>query len=364
MLKKKYPKMNDREYDFAAIVTAHQDIRFIPPLVDSFCKQSYTNLIVYVIADDCNIVDLHFNDPRIKIFKPLQALNAKIQSIKFAVDHFIRPHDILVVFDSDNLVHPDYFVNLNQYFQRGFRAVQTHMLSKNSDTIFAKLDSIGHIYNTFVEREAKMELGLSSSILGLGIAIETDLYKQVIYKEVLGGFDKKLQADIILSVPQLAFAGNAIVYDEKVDDGITLEKQRTRWIYTYFEYFHVNWNIFLIGWKKLNFNLIFFGFSALKPPLFIIISLSVLCMGIGFFIDPLLTIIWAMVLLLFFITFVVIVLTQGRQKGMFKAILYVPLIIVRQISALLKIRKAGKDFLKTEHIKIIYIDELLKNETL
>ncbi len=226
LLDRKYPLLNDKEYDFAAIITAHQDTRFILPLVDSFLRQTYERFVVYVVADDCDVSDLHFSDPRIRLLRPEPALHAKIQSIRYAVDRFVRPHDVLVVFDSDNLVHPQYFEKLATYFRRGFRAVQTHMLSKNTDTIFAKLDSIGHIYNTFVERQSKMELGLSSSILGLGIAIETDLYRQVMYKDGLGGFDKKLQADIIRTIPQLAFAEDAIVYDEKVNSGSTLEKQR------------------------------------------------------------------------------------------------------------------------------------------
>jgi cellulose synthase/poly-beta-1,6-N-acetylglucosamine synthase-like glycosyltransferase len=363
-LENRYPVVKDKEYDFAAIITAHQDTRFIPPLVDSFCHQTYSRFVVYVVADDCDISDLHFTDPRIQLLRPEKPLHAKIQSIKYAVDHFIRPHDALVVFDSDNLVHPQYFEKLSQYFRRGFRAVQTHMLSKNTDTIFAKLDSIGHVYNTFVERQAKMELGLSSSILGLGIAIETELYRQVMYKDGLGGFDKKLQADIIRAIPQLAFAEDAIVYDEKVDDGNTLEKQRTRWIYTYFKYFPVNWKLFVTGWRRLNFNLIFFGFTVLRPPLFITMGLAFICLLADLLISTQLAMVWAGVLAVFVLSFILIILTQSRQKGMYKAILYIPVVVVRQISALLKIKKAGKDFLKTDHIKVVYIDELLKNEAI
>ncbi|HMH20628.1 MAG TPA: glycosyltransferase [Puia sp.] len=364
LLESKYPLVRDKEFDFAAIITAHQDTRFILPLVDSFCRQSYSLFTVYVVADDCDISALNFSDPRIQLLRPENALNSKIKSIRYAVDHFVRPHDALVVFDSDNLVHPQYLEKLDQYFRRGFRAVQTHMLSKNTDTIFAKLDSIGHIYNTFLERQIKMELGLSSSILGLGIAIETDLYRQVMYKDALGGFDKKLQADIIRSIPQLAFAEDAIVYDEKVDDGGTLEKQRTRWIYTYFKYFAINWNLFATGWKRRNFNLIFFGFSVLRPPLFITVGLAFLCLLADLLIWPGLALAWGAVLISFILSFILIVLTQSRQKGMHKALLYIPVVVVRQISALLKIKKASKDFLKTDHAKVVYIEDLLKNETI
>jgi cellulose synthase/poly-beta-1,6-N-acetylglucosamine synthase-like glycosyltransferase len=362
LIGKKYKTVTSKDFDFAAIVTVHRDTRFIKPLVDSFLKQTYSNFIVYVVADDCDISDLHFADERIKILKPETAFHAKIKSIKYAVDQFVRQHDVLVVFDSDNLVHPNYLQNLNHYFQCGFRAVQTHMLSKNTDTVYAKLDSIGHIYNTFVERQSRMELGLSSSILGLGIAIDTELYKQVMYKDALGGFDKKLQADVMKIIPQLAFAKDAVVYDEKVDDGATLEKQRTRWIYTYFKYFSINRSLLTTGIKQLNFNCFFFGLTTLRPPLFMTVGAAFLFMIAGYFVHPLISVAWALVLFLFVLSFVLIVLTQSSQKGMEKALLFIPVIVFRQVAALLKIKKAKKEFLKTEHVKVIYIDDLLKNE--
>ena len=67
--KKKYPVVSNHNFDFAAIVTAHQDIRFIPPLVDSFSKQSYAEFLVYIVADDCDISTLKFNDERVRIWR-------------------------------------------------------------------------------------------------------------------------------------------------------------------------------------------------------------------------------------------------------------------------------------------------------
>ena len=165
-----------------------------------------------------------------------------------------------------------------------------------------------------------------------------------------------------IGYPQLAFAEEAIVYDEKVEDGSTLERQRTRWIHSYFKYLAINWRVFLTGLKRFNFNLMFFGFTAIKPPLFITIGLAFACMVGGYFVNPWLSVAWGSIILIFITSFILIVLTQSRQKGMFKAILYIPVFVLRQVSALLKIKKAGKDFLKTEHIKVIYIEDLLQNE--
>lgn len=362
LLEKRYPKKTNRSYDFAAIITAHQDIKLIPPLVDSFLKQDYKNFTVYVVADDCDVAGLVYSDARIKIIRPEIPFHSKIKSIHFAVRSFERKHDALIIFDSDNLVHPKYLSTLNQYFQRGFRAVQTHMLSKNIDSTYAKLDSVGHIYHTFLERQMKMDLGLTSAILGLGIAIDLDLYNEIMYSNQLGGFDKKLQVQLANKLPTIAFAEDAIVFDEKVDDGAALEKQRTRWIFTYFTYFKDSSKLFLNGLKTVHIGRLLLGFNMLRPPLFLTLIAAMLMTVICFFIKPVVALIWVVILFLFALNFVLIIVTQSKQEGMAKALIHTPKMIIRQCASLLKIKKANKNFLKTEHRKIIYIEDLLRNE--
>jgi cellulose synthase/poly-beta-1,6-N-acetylglucosamine synthase-like glycosyltransferase len=351
---------NDKDFDFAAIITAHQDTRFILPFVDSFLKQTYQNFVVYIIADDCDISSFEFDDKRIKLIRPDQALHSKVKSINYAIDHFEREHDAFVIFDSDCLVHPQYFEKLNVYYQAGYSVVQTIMLSKNSDTVFAKVDSIGWVFNTFVERDARMKFGLSSSISGNGIAIKTKLYAEVMYQDSLGGFDKRLQAYLVKKVDTIAFANDVIVYDEKVNDGKSFETQRTRWLYSYFKYFNDSWKLFLYGLKTLSFNKAFFGFSSMRPPLFITIGISMMLLLINLFINPIKSLIWGILILVFVGSFIVIALTQGYQKGMGSAILHLPNVVFIQIRAFLQMGKAGKSFLKTEHKEILYIEDIMK----
>ncbi|RYY69839.1 MAG: glycosyltransferase, partial [Chitinophagaceae bacterium] len=112
-LKKKFSfSSSAKQFEFAAIITAHQDARFIAPFVDSFMRQRYPNFKVYVVADDCDISDLNFDDDRIIVLKPEVALHSKIKSIQYAIDHYITEPDVMIIFDSDNLVHPDYLLNL------------------------------------------------------------------------------------------------------------------------------------------------------------------------------------------------------------------------------------------------------------
>ncbi len=362
-LKKKFAHSPEgRQYEFATIITAHQDERFIPPFVDSFLKQAYPHFKVYVVADDCDTSNLQYDDERIIILKPETALHSKIRSIQYAIDHFVQEPDVMIIFDSDNLVHPQYLLNLNGYFQQGFRVVQTHMLSKNTDTTYAQLDSVGHIYYTFLERKSKMALGMSSSILGLGIALDFKLYKEINYKNTVGGFDKKLQARMAMLVKQIAFADDAIVYDEKVEDAVVMEKQRTRWIYSYFSHVKESWQLFIHGLKTMNPGRILLGASMLRPPMILLISLLMTILAASYFVDPKLLIGWGIVIALFVLTFVLTVATQSYQKGMTGSLRFIPLLMISQFKSLLKIKKAKNNFLKTEHKKVMYIDELLKNE--
>ncbi|MEJ7735791.1 MAG: glycosyltransferase family 2 protein [Chitinophagaceae bacterium] len=352
----------EKDFDFAAIITAHKDLTLIPPLVDSFCRQTYRNFTVYVVADACDISGLHFEDERVIILKPEKELGAKIRSIDYAINHFVRPHEVLVIFDSDNLVHPEYMHVLNLYYQQGFRAVQTNLQAKNKDNLYSRLDTIGNTFYNFTEREMRMELGLSSAIWGLGISLETSLYKEIIYQHFLGGFDKRIQADIVRKIPQLAFAKEAIVYDEKITDAAAMERQRTRWIHAQFKYFNLGWEVLVAGIRKLNFNVAFFGFMNLRPPLFLVMGMAFLFVLINLFINPLSALIWSAVIVVFVISFFLIISAKTNDKKLLSTVFYMPLFILRQVFALLKMGKANKSFLKTEHTKIVFIEDLLKNE--
>ncbi|MFL5786918.1 MAG: hypothetical protein ACJ748_02605, partial [Flavisolibacter sp.] len=135
-----------------------------------------------------------------------------------------------------------------------------------------------------------------------------------------------------------------------------------RWIYTYFKYFKESRDLFLHGLKKLNFNQMLFGFTLLRPPLFITLGIAMAVAIMSYFIHPLLGIAWAALLVLFALTFVLVISTQSRQKGMTKALIHIPKIVARQLFAFLQLKKAGREFLKTEHEQVVYIEDILKNE--
>ena len=358
----KMPFLTDRKFDFGIIVTAHEQTEFISPLVDSVLKQDYPNYHIYIVADACDISELHFNHEQVTMLRPETPLNSKIRSIDFAIGHFKKEHDAMLILDSDNLIHPGFLSVMNGYFQKGFRAVQADFKAKNTDSVYARMDAIGDAFNFFVEREMRMELGLSAAIWGSGIVIDLKLYKEVIYHNFLGGFDKKLQAHLIQRLPWIGFAKDAILYDEKISSGKSLENQRTRWINAQFKYFRLGFSLFMKGLLKGNFDQAYFAFITIRPPMFMLVLLGSIFGVVNYFIDYRLSIAWAGLFALFVLSFIVIVMIRDKEKRLRGTLLMIPMFMLRQAFAFLKMGRANKSFLKTRHSKVIFIDEVLATQ--
>ncbi len=355
-----------KQINFAVVITAHEDTRFINPIIDSLLKQRYPNYIVYVVADGCDVSQLKYSDEKIVILRPEINLNSKVKSIHHAIESFRKEHEALVIFDVDNLVHPDFLLVMNRYFSKGFRAVQADFRAKNLNTEFARMDAIGDLYNFFTDREARSELGLSSAIWGSGICIDTEIYKNVTYKDNLGGFDKKLQLDIIKEAGFIAFAKEAILYDEKIASGVALEKQRTRWISSQFKYFSQGWNLLVKSIFRFRIDHSFFAFTAIRPPLVITLAFalifSVIYLLLGQYIA---SIIWIGLIVQYVLAFMLIVAIRSSFNWkILSTLVYLPFFVARQFLALLQIGKAKKSFMKTENTQVLYIDEILKDKSI
>jgi len=348
-----------KEYHFAAIVTLHQNTIFAEPIIDSLIRQTYKNITIYVVADDCAKINLPFSDERVHILYPETPFHSKIKSIQYALKQAGDKYDALTIFDPDNLIHPDFFNKVNRLFQEGYRVVQGNLQPKNLDTDFARMDALSDVYHNFIDRIIPARLGLSSHIWGLGITIEKELYQSIVYQHFLGGFDKKMQAEMVKKT-RIAYAEDAIVYDEKIKDGEALQKQRTRWINAFFRYWKNAFQVFMQGVKSFNFDLAFFGYNLMRPPLFLLVLASVFLTAVNIFISSTSFVIWLGVLAAFFISFIYILQTGSMSTQKQKTILTLPMFFVRQVKALLGIKKANKNFLKTENNKVIFINELVQ----
>lgn len=347
-----------KEFDFALIVTAYKDVDLIPPLVDSVNKNEYSNYTLYVVADRCDTSRLDLKKAsKVRLIEPEKPLDSKIASIRLAIDRFERAHDVMVILDNDNLVSNNYLAALNEKFCQGYRAVQTNLRPKNTDSVYARLDAVSNLFMNFTDRHFMSEFGLSSFIYGLGIAIEMKLYNELNYGQIVGGFDKKLQVYLADSTI-IGYEPQAKVFDEKVGEGEVIRNQRTRWLNSYFNF--AGLGFYLMGRSLSTFSLrkFYFALNVLRLP-WVVLGLAILFLAlIDLFVSPgfLYLLLGGSLALVASIPLALKI--EKAPSNVLTVLPQIPKFIFWQLLSLLQLRKAKKEFLHTRHDRIVYIDDI------
>jgi cellulose synthase/poly-beta-1,6-N-acetylglucosamine synthase-like glycosyltransferase len=352
------------EPDYGIIVTAYKQTHALKDVVASLLNQHYTNFIIYIVADQCDVSELNFNHPKVVVLRPETALQSNTRSHFYAINRFVRPHPRLTIIDSDNLVHPAYLSEMNMVFIKGYQAVQGLRAAKNLNTTYACLDAARDIYYHFYDGKLLFKAGSSATLSGSGMAFTTELYKFCLEKlDVTGaGFDKVLQAEIVKLNLQIAFASKAIVYDEKTMHSEQLVNQRARWISTWFRYFGFGFKILLRGLKRFSKNQVLFGLVLLRPPLFIFLILSAVCAIANFWINPAFTWIWLVGFASFILSFLIALIHSKTDRRIYQALIGIPGFIFYQILSLINVRKANQRSVATDHFYQSDIEKVMQNK--
>ena len=362
-VKKKPPVIAEKratEADYAIIVTAYEQTHSLSAAVNSLLQMNYSNYIIYIVADKCDISQLYFTDARVKILRPENILGSNTRSHFYAIERFVREHERLTIIDSDNIADAGYLTALNRYFDIGYEAVQGLRKSKNTNTLYARLDAARDHYYHFYDGEVLFQIGSSATLAGSGMAFTVDLYKSSLaHFDVEGaGFDKVLQYRILLQKERIAFAQEAIVYDEKTAKTDQLVNQRARWINSWFRYFSKGFLLVKEGIANKNWNQFLFGIVLLRPPLFMFILFSACCMIIDIWQQPVAAALWAFGFVLFIVSFIISLVHAKAARIIYLSLLKAPLFIFYQLQALGKVKNASKHSVATKHAD--YIDEVQK----
>ena len=352
--------------DYGIIVTAYEQTDNLPSVVKSLLQLQYSNYLIYIVADKCDISTLHFNDERVILLRPEETLASNTRSHFYAINRFVRPHTHLTIIDSDNLVRPDYLIQLNEYFNYGYKAVQGIREAKNLDTTFACLDAARDIYYHFYDGKILFGSGSSATLAGSGMAFTTELYQQCLgHLDITGaGFDKVLQAEILKRDERIAFTDKAIVYDEKTSRSDQLVNQRARWINTWFKYFKYGFRMIANGIAKFSLNQFVFGLVLVRPPLFMFLLASVAFMAINIIVGNLMvSALWAAGLLIFVAGFALALLSSETDKRIYRSLINIPRFMFLQVLSLLRIfKRSNKQNIATKHYASTQADDIIDNK--
>ncbi len=235
----------------------------------------------------------------------------------------------------------------------GARAVQGRRVAKNLDSAFAILDACSEGINNNIFRKGANAMGLSSSVIGSGMAFEYANLKQVMAGiEAVGGFDKIMQLKIVEQGISITYLQDAIVFDEKVESSQAFQQQRKRWVSSQFIYLK---KYFEPACKQLlKGNLSYFNLAVANnlvlPRAFLLIILPALIVT-GFSLHAA----WggaSIILLLMYLLCLFIALpTELINKDLWAALNKLPGAIMVMAGTLFGMKKANKTFIHTIHTK-------------
>ena len=246
MWRRKEKKILIPQKVFAIIVAAHNEEAVIGQLIKNLEELNYPKELydVFVIADNCT-------DHTAQIASAAGAIvhertHPTKRSKGFALEWMFerlfkmeRQYDGVIIFDADNLVHPQFLMEMNNRLCKGDKIVQGYLDAKNPyDTWVAGTFAIAFWVIDHISHLAKTNIGLSAVLGGTGMCITTDVLKRHGWRATCLTEDMEFTMKSLAEGIKTTWAHDAIVYDEKPLTFMQSWRQRKRWAQGQFDVAH------------------------------------------------------------------------------------------------------------------------------
>lgn len=238
---KAYPSSDQKR--IAVLIPAYKEDQIILETAQKAAIHDYPKTLfdVFIIADQLKRETLKaLAALPITIIPVSFETSTKAKSLKYALQQLPdNYYDMLMLLDADNIMEKGCLQNANDAFVNGFKMIQLHRTAKNKNTPTAILDAISEEINNHIFRQGHRALGVSSALIGSGMAFDYPVFKELMMQadiENNPGEDREIYLEMLKRGYCCEYIEDALVYDEKVQSGEVLEKQRTRWISAQLQY--------------------------------------------------------------------------------------------------------------------------------
>lgn len=365
----------------AVLIAARNEEIVIGNLIDSLKKQRYPKKLydIIVIPNNCT-------DQTAEVAKKHGAIlltckkkvKSKGEVLQLAFDRLKKKkYDAFLIFDADNIVHPDFLQKINNALCAGYLVCSGFRDSKNPyDNWLSGAYTLFYWCQNAMFNRARRNLSSSAAINGTGFAISRE------YLEKYGYDVKTLTEDIEFSGIcaihniKIAYIEDAVTFDEQPLDFQTSWHQRKRWSVGCCQCFRIYAKDLMHSfWKYHNMaslDMLFVYFSSYVQAIGIVTFLLSLLNFvhivsipmIGFFM--LLFLLVGLVVIYFLIVVFFMVVVKSCHKNirkMLHGIFSFPIFIVTWIPInLIAIFKGNIAWREIKHTRNISSQELLSEE--
>lgn len=348
-----YPQKAATYKKFCVLFPAYKEDRVIVQAIHSFLQQSYPKECydIIVISDQ---MQADTNDTLREL--PIQLLvatyeqSSKAKALTLAVDATACTHyDAYVIMDADNTTAPDFLDELNKAFHTGLRAVQAHRVAKNKNTDVALLDAVSEEINNSIFRSGHIALGLSSALIGSGMAIEAEWFRSHVRCLQTAGEDKELEALLLQERIHIGYLEHVRVEDEKTQKKEVIGSQRKRWLAAQFGSLSAALPHLPGALLKGNIDYVDKVVQWALLPRIILLAGTFFFSAVITLISPAASLKWWILFALLVATLVIAIPGKLMDRQLLKAILQVPSLALMMAANLFKLKGVNKKFIHTEH---------------
>jgi len=222
------------KHKFKVLVACRNEEAVIASLIESINNQKYPKemyelcIIPNNCTDDTRNIALNLGA---RVIDCVGHVKCKGDALRFAFNTLSdEDFDAYVVFDADNVVHPNFLSRMNDTLTEGFGVAQGYRDSKNpSDNWISGSYSIYYWMQNFFFNKARMNAKASASINGTGLMVKKEVIDKYGFDTVTLTEDIEFTAQCAINNIRIAFVEDAITYDEQPVSWTASWKQRKRW---------------------------------------------------------------------------------------------------------------------------------------
>lgn len=231
---KNKPKHGNKKYRFAVVIPARNEEKVIGNLIKSLKNENYPKELydVFVVVNNCTDRTKEIvleNDA--KVIECERPVASKGSALRVAFSKLKESnYDAYLIFDADNIVHPDFISKMNDALCDGYEIAQGYRDSKNpSSTWISSAYSVHYLIHNIFVNQSRMNIDKSCFINGTGFMISKKFLERRTFKAHTLTEDIELTVKCALYDEKIAYVEDAITYDEQVETFRESWKQRKRW---------------------------------------------------------------------------------------------------------------------------------------
>ena len=276
------------KHKFAILIPARNEELVIGSLLESLNELNYPKdkFDIYVIPNNCTDKTQEVSKENgAKIITCETPTKTKGDVLKIALAKLEKEKDIdaYIIFDADNVVHPDFLLYMDDALEKGYNVAEGYRDAKNpGDNYISGSYTLFYLMQNVFFNQARMPINGSSSINGTGFMMKKEYIETVGFETYSLTEDVEFTGQCALRKEKIAYVEEAITYDEYPTKFGASWNQRKRWsagniecmkLYTpkLIKNFFQTGNI-----ASLDMGLVYMG------PFMQVLSLVVLIMLIGF----------------------------------------------------------------------------------